>query len=258
MKNLHRYLHHWNRQWSTLQDILTKIFIAVDQWSCFILLVDHLWWEKLYLWWFFNFQRKTVKEIQSRPPKDSLVQNFPFKIWLKTHPVRIFYFDKSVGNPKNGDVFTQKKCSHGSTFKRIKCINILVEADIEEREYNGSEIGHFRLASQIGKSRFLLSPKELSAEEAHFIYGWFYIRCLSQETPPLLPLDSLLSEIFIFLLAFVWGDKKSEFPFRKWKEMETWYNFSFTDPHCIVQASRKSKIHWLHQVFTTTLDLAMF
>ena len=114
----------------------------------------------------------------------------------------------------------KNKCSHGSTLKRIKCINILVEADIEEREYNGSEIGHFRLASQIGKSRFLLSPKELSAEEAHFIYGWFYIRCLSQETPPLLPLDSLLSEIFIFLLAFVWGDKKSEFPFRKWKEME--------------------------------------
>ena len=98
----------------------------------------------------------------------------------------------------------KNKCSHGSTFKRIKCINILVEADIEEREYNGSEIGHFRLASQIGKSRFLLSPKELSAEEAHFIYGWF-----------------LLSEIFFFLLAFVWGDKKSEFPFRKWKEMET-------------------------------------
>ena len=121
--------------------------------------------------------------------------------------MRIFYFDKSVGNPKNGLFSLKNKCSHGPTFK---CINILVEADIEEREYNGSEIGHFRLASQIGKSRFLLSPKELSAEEAHFIYGWFYIRCLSEETLPLLPLDSLLSEIFIFLLAFVWGDKKSE------------------------------------------------
>ena len=118
--------------------------------------------------------------------------------------MRIFISVKVLAIQKMVMFSLKNKCSHGSTFKRIKCINILVEADIEEREYNGSEIGHFRLASQIGKSRFLLSPKELSAEEAHFIYGWF-----------------LLSEIFFFLLAFVWGDKKSKSPFRKWKEMET-------------------------------------
>ena len=219
MKNLHRYLHHWNRQWSifvAVDHVLSCKLITCDGKSC---ICDDFLISKGRLSKKFNLARRKIPWFKTF----LLKSEWKHIMWEFFISIKVLAIQKMV-------MFSLKnKCSHWSTFKRIKCINILVEADIEEREYNGSEIGHFRLASQIGKSRFLLSPKELSAEEAHFIYGWFYIRCLSKETPPLLPLDSLLSEIFIFLLAFVWGDKKSEFPFRKWKEMETWYNSSLTD-----------------------------